>query len=55
MIGKTREEALKRVLEIYRDGSGECGVYRRTRIRYRRAGRRSIETQSLSSPLHRQT
>jgi ATP-dependent Clp protease adaptor protein ClpS len=24
---KTREEALKLVLEIHRDGSGECGVY----------------------------
>jgi ATP-dependent Clp protease adaptor protein ClpS len=27
VFGKTREEALKLVLEIHRDGSGECGVY----------------------------
>jgi len=26
-FGKTREEALKLVVEIHRDGSGECGVY----------------------------
>jgi ATP-dependent Clp protease adaptor protein ClpS len=27
VFGKTREEALKLVLDIHRDGSGECGVY----------------------------
>jgi ATP-dependent Clp protease adaptor protein ClpS len=27
VFGKTREEALKLVLAIHRDGSGECGVY----------------------------
>ena len=27
IFGKTREQALKLVLEIDRDGSGECGVY----------------------------
>src|SRR5213080_2820103 len=27
VFGKTHEEALKLVLEIHRDGSGECGVY----------------------------
>ena len=27
IFGKTREEALKLVLEIHRDGSGECGEY----------------------------
>ena len=27
VFGKTREEALKLVVEIHRDGSGECGVY----------------------------
>jgi ATP-dependent Clp protease adaptor protein ClpS len=27
VFGKTREEALKLVLEIHRDGRGECGVY----------------------------
>ena len=27
VFGKTREEALKMVLEIHRDGSGICGVY----------------------------
>jgi ATP-dependent Clp protease adaptor protein ClpS len=27
IFGKTREEALKLVLAIHRDGSGECGVY----------------------------
>jgi ATP-dependent Clp protease adaptor protein ClpS len=27
IFGKTRDEALKMVLEIHRDGSGICGVY----------------------------
>jgi ATP-dependent Clp protease adaptor protein ClpS len=27
VFGKTREEALKLVVEIHREGSGECGVY----------------------------
>jgi ATP-dependent Clp protease adaptor protein ClpS len=27
IFGKTHEEALKLMLEIHRDGSGECGVY----------------------------
>lgn len=27
VFGKTREEALKLVLDIHRTGSGECGVY----------------------------
>lgn len=27
VFGKTRDEALKLVLAIHRDGSGECGVY----------------------------
>jgi ATP-dependent Clp protease adaptor protein ClpS len=27
IFGKTRDEALKLVLAIHRDGSGECGVY----------------------------
>jgi ATP-dependent Clp protease adaptor protein ClpS len=27
VFGKTHEEALKLMLEIHRDGSGECGVY----------------------------
>jgi ATP-dependent Clp protease adaptor protein ClpS len=27
VFGKTRDEALKLVLEIHRNGSGECGVY----------------------------
>ena len=27
VFGKTREEALKLVLEIHRNGSGECGVF----------------------------
>jgi ATP-dependent Clp protease adaptor protein ClpS len=27
IFGKTRDEALKMVLEIHRDGSGVCGVY----------------------------
>jgi ATP-dependent Clp protease adaptor protein ClpS len=27
VFGKTREEALKLVLEIHHNGSGECGVY----------------------------
>ncbi|MBV8924210.1 MAG: ATP-dependent Clp protease adaptor ClpS [Bradyrhizobium sp.] len=27
IFGKTREEALKMVLEIHRDGSGVCGIY----------------------------
>jgi ATP-dependent Clp protease adaptor protein ClpS len=27
VFGKTREEALKLVLDIDRNGSGECGVY----------------------------
>src|SRR6266403_1485547 len=27
VFGKTREEALKLVIEIDRDGSGECGIY----------------------------
>jgi ATP-dependent Clp protease adaptor protein ClpS len=26
-FGETRDEARKLVLEIHRDGSGECGVY----------------------------
>jgi ATP-dependent Clp protease adaptor protein ClpS len=27
IFGKTRDEALRMVLEIHRDGSGVCGVY----------------------------
>lgn len=27
VFGKTREEALRLMLEIHRDGRGECGVY----------------------------
>jgi ATP-dependent Clp protease adaptor protein ClpS len=27
VFGKTRYQALKLMLEIHRDGSGECGVY----------------------------
>jgi ATP-dependent Clp protease adaptor protein ClpS len=27
VFGKTREEAIRLMLEIHRDGSGECGVY----------------------------
>jgi ATP-dependent Clp protease adaptor protein ClpS len=27
IFGKTRDEALKLVLAIHRDGGGECGVY----------------------------
>ena len=27
IFGKTRDEAIKLMLAIYRDGSGECGVY----------------------------
>jgi ATP-dependent Clp protease adaptor protein ClpS len=27
VFGKTRDEALKMMLEIHRDGSGVCGVY----------------------------
>jgi ATP-dependent Clp protease adaptor protein ClpS len=27
IFGKTRYQALKLMLEIHRDGSGECGVY----------------------------
>jgi ATP-dependent Clp protease adaptor protein ClpS len=27
IFGKTRDEAIKLMLAIHRDGSGECGVY----------------------------
>jgi ATP-dependent Clp protease adaptor protein ClpS len=27
IFGKTRDEALKLMLAIHRDGSGECGIY----------------------------
>jgi ATP-dependent Clp protease adaptor protein ClpS len=31
IFGKTREEALRMVLDIHRDGSGVCGTYDRER------------------------
>jgi ATP-dependent Clp protease adaptor protein ClpS len=33
IFGKTRDEAIKIMLEIHRDGSGVCGVYEPDRAR----------------------
>jgi ATP-dependent Clp protease adapter protein ClpS len=56
VFGKTHEEALKLVLDIHRDGSGECGVYTiETGVKHRRAGSRAGQTQRLPSALHHRT
>ena len=43
IFGKTRDEAIKLVLAIHRDGSGECGVYTPN-------SRRKSPTSSRASP-----
>jgi len=55
VFSKTREEALRLVLEIDRDGRGECGVYAVGRASDIAALARTGQAQGLSSAVRRRT